>query len=279
MIIRSLRANSRFDRLIGMVEIGDDKFETPDKLKEQRRRKHLGVVSRRRTKWLSGFTLSQVQREPKTIQDVWKVKRYKIPEQVQTINQLANFATLIGEIWLILVLKTGHRHPIIVAARTKKQTIPRLDPARDMTPVKLTAICKMQFMMMKQSLVQGDCTPRDGETTRDFNPDLMATCMNSEIITGERRKALDADLEDVQEMKRRRYSEGRPQKMVLRQTTERRYFLWRKGYLVNAAIQENGQIITMERKWRANETKVPRSFTEAMKTPQKTNGMLVWKKR
>ncbi|CAH0515654.1 unnamed protein product [Peronospora belbahrii] len=122
--------------------------------------------------------------------------------------------------------------------------------------------------------------PRDGETTRDFNPDLMATCMNSEIITGERRKALDADLEDVQEMKRRRYSEGRPQKMVLRQTTERRYFLWRKGYLVTRLRSKKTD---KSSQWNANgganETKVPRSFTEAMKTPQKTNGMLVWKKR
>ncbi|CAH0515653.1 unnamed protein product [Peronospora belbahrii] len=54
MIIRSLRANSRFDRLIGMVEIGDDKFDTPDKLKEQRRRKHLerGITKKNQVVYL-----------------------------------------------------------------------------------------------------------------------------------------------------------------------------------------------------------------------------------
>ncbi|CAI5711562.1 unnamed protein product [Peronospora effusa] len=57
--------------------------------------------------------------------------------------------------------------------------------------------------------------------------------------------------------------------MVLRQSTERRYLPWLEGYLVNAALHENSESITAKHRWRANETKIPKSFSEAMKTPQK----------
>ncbi|CAI5727653.1 unnamed protein product [Peronospora farinosa] len=110
---------------------------------------------------------------------------------------------------------------------------------------------------------------REGDTTSESSNDLMDTCMIPEIITGERRKVLDAELEDVQEIKRRRDNKGRPQKMVLRQSTERRYPSWLEEYLVNAALHENSESLTANHRWRANETKIPKSFTEAMKTPQK----------
>ncbi|CAI5727678.1 unnamed protein product [Peronospora farinosa] len=57
--------------------------------------------------------------------------------------------------------------------------------------------------------------------------------------------------------------------MVLRQSTERRYPSWLEEYLVNAALHENSESLTANHRWRANETKIPKSFTEAMKTPQK----------
>ncbi|CAI5721569.1 unnamed protein product [Peronospora effusa] len=117
---------------------------------------------------------------------------------------------------------------------------------------------------------------REGATTSESSNDLMDTCMIPEIITGERRKVLDAELENVQEIKRRRDNKGSPQKMVLRQSTERRYPSWLEGYLVNAALHENSESLTANHRWRANETKIPKSFTEAMKTPQKHewyNGM------
>ncbi|CAH0474717.1 unnamed protein product [Peronospora belbahrii] len=290
MIIRSLRANSRFDRLIGMVEIGDDKFETPDKLKEQRRRKHLerGITKKNQVVYLDLLypkysaslkpyktvlvVVGEYSRlEGETIQDTGA------GADNQSVSEFcdADRGDLVNP-----SLEDWSQTSDNSSSENEETDDPQIGPSKGYDACEID--CNLQDAVHDDEAKSGTevtVLPRDGETTRDFNPDLMATCMNSEIITGERRKALDADLEDVQEMKRRRYSEGRPQKMVLRQTTERRYFLWRKGYLVNAAIQENGQIITMERKWRANETKVPRSFTEAMKTPQKTNGMLVWKKR
>ena len=64
---------------------------------------------------------------------------------------------------------------------------------------------------------------REGGRTRQSSHDLMDTFMIPEIITGERRKGFDAELEDVQAMKRRRDNAGRPQKMVLQQSTERRH--------------------------------------------------------
>uniref|UniRef100_M4BA72 Uncharacterized protein n=1 Tax=Hyaloperonospora arabidopsidis (strain Emoy2) TaxID=559515 RepID=M4BA72_HYAAE len=98
----------------------------------------------------------------------------------------------------------------------------------------------------------------------------MDMCMIPEVVTGERRKVLDAELDDVQELKRRRYNDGQTRRMCVRKP-ERRSPSWLEGYLVNAAIEANRESLVEIPMWKEKEVKIPKSFSEAMQTPQKVD--------
>lgn len=100
--------------------------------------------------------------------------------------------------------------------------------------------------------------------------------MIPEAVTGGRRKPLEAELDDVQEIQRRRDNSGKRHRMSLRQAEGCRPPRWMEDYSVNATIKDGDMKTAMTEKWHSANMKVPKSFTEAMKTLQQDdwyNGM------
>ncbi|KAE9131822.1 hypothetical protein PF010_g3399 [Phytophthora fragariae] len=94
------------------------------------------------------------------------------------------------------------------------------------------------------------------------------------MLTGKPRTPLEAELDDVREVKRQRMLEGQPTRMTLRSADERRRPKHLDDYQIFASYcqqdhtkAENGE--HRERRLHSKEITIPRNFREAMKSPQK----------
>jgi len=99
-------------------------------------------------------------------------------------------------------------------------------------------------------------------------------CMVPEVLTGQHRTPLEAELDDVREAKRQRMLEDQPTRMTLRSAEERRRPKQLDDYQIFASYCQRDQAKTereetQERRWHSKEVTVPRNFREAMKSPQK----------
>ncbi|KAE9290833.1 hypothetical protein PF008_g25486 [Phytophthora fragariae] len=102
----------------------------------------------------------------------------------------------------------------------------------------------------------------------------MDVCMVPEVLTGQRRTLLEAELVDVREVKRQRMLEGQPTQMTIRSADERRRPKHLDKYQIFASCcqQDHAKAGTgehQERRWHSKEVTTPRNFREAMKFPQK----------
>lgn len=99
------------------------------------------------------------------------------------------------------------------------------------------------------------------------------TVMEPEVLTGNLRSSLEAELEDVQEHKRLKDAGGQPQRMILRSESERHvpyrlgdYHLY-ASFCRRESVKES-DFGPEEDRWHIKDVKIPRSFPEAMRSPQ-----------
>ncbi|KAG2789935.1 hypothetical protein PC116_g27452 [Phytophthora cactorum] len=100
----------------------------------------------------------------------------------------------------------------------------------------------------------------------------MGVCMVPETLTGCQRSPLQAELEDVRELKRQRDLDGQPRRMTLRSEAERHSPTRLDDYHVYASYCARDQTtdpIATNKKWHIKDVQVPQSYSQAVRSPQR----------
>ncbi|RAW29425.1 hypothetical protein PC110_g14220 [Phytophthora cactorum] len=108
-------------------------------------------------------------------------------------------------------------------------------------------------------------------------PDQSSAAANESMATdeepsGQEIVAVDAELEDVRELKRQRDLDGQPRRMTLRSEAERHSPTRLDDYHVYASYCARDQTtdpIATNKKWHIKDVQVPQSYSQAVRSPQR----------